>query len=247
LREKGVKDAIVVPLRSGHAVIGTLEAANRLGDMANFSADDVRLLETLAAHAAVAVENSRLVDRLRFDAYHDALTSLPNRRRLIGALEEAVRVRAPGEVVAVLRFDVDGLRDVNDSLGHAAGDKLLAETARRLRDVAPPSALVARAGGDEFVVQLRIGGAGAALALASELRTALQEPFVLGSLTLDVGAAVGVALHPDHGSAPEALLQRADLATYAAKQVTSGIQLFNLGLESRSVRRLGLAGDLRRA
>ena len=77
----------------------------------------MRLLETLAAHAAVAVENSRLVDRLRFDAYHDALTGLPNRRRLIDALDEAVKVRAPGEVVAVLLFDVDGLRDVNESLG----------------------------------------------------------------------------------------------------------------------------------
>ncbi len=247
LREAGVKDAIVVPMRSGSAVIGTLEVAGRLGDRPTFRHDDVRLLETVAAHAAVAVENSRLVDRLRFDAHHDALTGLPNRRRMLAALEEAVKVRAPGEVVAVIQFDVSGLRDVNESLGHAAGDKLLAEVARRLRTLAPPAALVARVGGDEFAMTLRMAGTEEAVALATELRRALQDPMEIGSLTLDVDTAVGVAVHPDHGSEPAALLQRADLANQAAKSMSSAVQTFNLGLESRSARRLGLAGDLRRA
>ncbi|MGH3728113.1 MAG: putative bifunctional diguanylate cyclase/phosphodiesterase [Micromonosporaceae bacterium] len=247
LRGSGAKDVIEVPLRSGTAVIGCLEVANRLGDLERFRGDDVQLLETLAAHAAVAVENSRLVDRLRFDAYHDALTSLPNRRRMIFALEEAVKVRAPGEVVAALLFDVDDMREVNDSLGHVAGDKVLAEVARRLVAAAPDGSLVARAGGDEFCVLLRIANADAAVELAGELRTALQDPFRLGSLTVDVDTVVGIALHPDHGTEPETLLQRADVATYAAKSTTSGIRVFNPGLESRSVRRLGLAGDLRRA
>ncbi len=247
LRGSGTKDVIVVPLRSGSATIGVLEVANRLGDGERFRAADVQLLETLAAHAAVAVENSRLVDRLQFDAYHDSLTSLPNRRRMIFALEEAVKVRAPGEVVAALLLDVDGMREVNDSLGHAAGDKVLAEVARRLVAAAPDGALVARVGGDEFCVLLRIVNADAAAELAGELRRALQQPFAIGSLTVDVDTAVGIALHPDHGMEPEMLLQRADVATYAAKSASSGIRVFNLGLESRSVRRLGLAGDLRRA
>jgi diguanylate cyclase (GGDEF)-like protein len=216
--------------------------------MAYFSQDDVRLLETVAAHAAAAVENSRLVDRLRFDAYHDTLTGLPNRRRMVAALEEAVKVRAPGEVVAVIQFDVSGLRDVNESLGHAAGDKLLAEVAARLRAAAPPAALVARVGSDEFVVTLRTPGLEAADKLANELRLGLQEPpLEIGSLTLDVDTAVGVAVHPDHGTEPATLLQRADVATHAAKLTSSAVQLFNVGLESRSARRLGLAGDLRRA
>ncbi|WP_144121739.1 putative bifunctional diguanylate cyclase/phosphodiesterase [Catellatospora sichuanensis] len=247
LREHGTKDAIVVPLRASSAVIGTLEVAGRLGDNLYFGPGDVRLLEAIAAHAAVAVENNRLVDRLRFDAYHDALTALPNRRRINQALEEAVRVRAPGEVVAVLMFDVDGLRDVNDSLGHAAGDQLLAEVATRLRTLSPPAALVGRVGGDEFVVTLRLPNAEAALQLAAELRSQLQNPMTFGSLTLDVDTAVGVSLHPEHGSDPATLLQRADVATHAAKSLAGGVQLFDLALESRSVRRLGLAGDLRRA
>ena len=247
LRDAGIKDLIVVPLRSGSAVIGSLEVANRLGDVERFREDDVQLLEALAAHAGVAVENSRLVDRLRFDAYHDALTSLPNRRRLVFALEEAMKIRAPGEVVAALLFDVDGMRDVNDSLGHAAGDKLLVEVARRLVDAAPDGALVARTGGDEFCVLVRIENADAAVALARELRATLQQPFPIGSLAVDVDTAVGVALHPDHGTEPETLLQRADVATYAAKNATNGIRVFNTSLVSRSLRRLGLAGELRRA
>jgi diguanylate cyclase (GGDEF)-like protein len=243
----GAKDAIVVPLRAGSAVIGCLEVAGRLGDVAHFGSADVRLLEAVAAHAAVAVENSRLVDRLRFDAYHDALTSLPNRRRISAALEESIKVRAPGEVVAVLQFDVDGLRDVNDSLGYASGDKLLAEVARRLRSFAAPAALVGRVGGDEFVVTLRTPSGDAAMELAAELRHQLQDPMVFDTLTLDVDTAVGVVVHPDHGTDSATLLQRADVASQAAKNRADGVQLFNLALESRSVRRLGLAGDLRRA
>jgi diguanylate cyclase (GGDEF)-like protein len=247
LRNAGTKDAIVVPLRSGTAVIGCLEAVGRLSDVAHFVPEDVRLLETVAVHASAAVENSRLVDRLRFDAHHDSLTGLPNRRRMVNALEQAVKVRAPGEVVAVLQFDVSGLRDVNESLGHAAGDELLAEVARRLRAAAPAAALVARVGSDEFVAMLRTPGTDAAMALARELRQALHGPMEIGSLTLDVDSAVGVAAHPDHGMEAATLLQRADVATHVAKSISSSVQLFNLGLESRSSRRLGLAGDLRRA
>lgn len=247
VRSQGLKDAIVVPLRAGSAVIGTLEVAGSLGDLSNFKEADVQLLEAVAAHAAVAVENNRLVDRLRFDAYHDQLTGLPNRRRMIQALEEAVRVRTHGEVVAILMFDVDGLRDVNDSLGHSAGDRLVAEVATRLRATAPAAALVGRVGGDEFVVTIRASGAEAAHQLATRLRSQLQDPLTIGTLTLDVDAVVGIALYPDHGSDPAMLLQRADVATHAAKLAASGVQTFDPALESRSVRRLGLAGDLRRA
>ncbi len=247
LREWGAKDAIAVPLRAGSVVIGCLEVAGRLGDVAHFVPADVELLEAVAAHAAVAVENSRLVERLRFDAYHDPLTRLPNRRRVSAALEESLKVCAPGEVVAVLMFDVDRLRDVNDSLGQASGDKLLAEVGRRLRAYAPTGALVGRVSGDEFVVTLRTPDAEEAIRLASELRRKLQDPMVFDTLTLDVDTAVGVVIHPDHGSDAPTLMQRADVATQVAKGQSDPVQMFNPALESRSVRRLGLAGDLRRA
>jgi diguanylate cyclase (GGDEF)-like protein len=247
LQEQGTKDAIVVPLRSGEVVIGTLEVAGRLGDLPHFSHDDVRLLETVAAHASVAVENSRLVERLRFDAQHDALTGLPNRRRILSALDEAIKIQTPDDVVAVLLFDVSRLRRVNDSLGHAAGDRLLAEVGRRLRDLAPPAALVGRVGGNEFALTVRTVDAEAALALAVGIRDSLQAPMVFGALTIDVDCAVGVAVHPDHAADSATLLQHADVATHAAKARHSSVQLFTPSLESRSVRRVGLADDLRRA
>jgi diguanylate cyclase (GGDEF)-like protein len=247
LRKGGVKDVIVAPLRSSHAVIGSLEVVNRLGDTRYFVPGDVPIFETIAAHAAVALENSRLVDRLRYDAYHDGLTGLPNRRRVVGALTDAVRVRAPGEVVAVLLFDVAGLREVNESLGHAAGDKVLAEVAHRLRSFAPSGALVGRVGGDEFIVTLRVETVEAAVELAAELREQTRDQMTFDTLTLDVDTAVGVVVHPDHGSDAAALLQRADLTATSAKLMPGNVQLFNPGLESRSVRRLSLAGDLRRA
>ena len=243
----GLKDLVVVPLRSGQVTIGTLEVANRIGMQLTYRATDVQVMETVAAHAAVAVENNRLVERLRYDAYHDRLTSLPNRRRLTDALAESVKVRAPGEVVAVLAFDVDGLRDVNESMGHAAGDKLLSEVAKRLRAIAGPGALVGRIGGDEFVVTLRSESTEATVQLATQMREQLRGPMVVGTLTLDVDTAVGVSVQPDHGDDPEALLRRAELAANAAKVVPYGVQLFHPALESRAVRRLGLAGELRKA
>ena len=247
LRDGRVKDVIVVPLRSGQTTVGSLEVVNRLGESLSFRDADIQVLETIAAHVAVAVENARLVERLRYDAYHDRLTSLPNRRRVSDALAESVKVRAPGEVVAVMLFDVDGLRDVNESMGHAAGDKLLAEVAERLRGIAGPGALVGRIGGDEFVVTLRAESAEETVRLATEMREQLRGPMAVGSLTLDVDSAAGVSVHPDHGDDPEALLRRAELAANAAKTLPYGIQLFHPALESRAVRRLGLAADLRRA
>ena len=247
LAERRIKDAVAVPLRSGPVVIGTLEVANRLGDGNHFTPADIAVFETVAAHAAVALENTRLVDRLRHDAEHDTLTKLPNRRRMTAAVAEAVRIAAPGEVVALLLFDVDRLREVNESLGHAAGDKVLVEVAERLRACAPSSALVGRAGGDEFLVTLRLESTEAALDLAAQLREQIRDEMVFDALTLDVDTVVGVAVHPDHGSDAVALLQRVDLAATAAKSVPGSVQLYSPALESRSLRRLGLAGDLQRA
>ncbi|BCY05523.1 bifunctional diguanylate cyclase/phosphodiesterase [Actinoplanes sp. L3-i22] len=247
LRAAKVKDVVIIPLRSGQATVGTLEVANRLGDNRYFRDGDVQVLETVAAHVAVAVENSRLVDRLRYDAYHDRLTAMPNRRRMLDALAESVQVQVEDEVVAVLLFDVDGQRNVNESMGHAAGDKLLAEVAERLRGIAGPGALVGRVGGDEFMVTLRTEGIEATIDLATQMRERLRGPMTVGSLTLDVDTAVGVSVYPDHGSDPETLLQRAELAANAAKVLPYGVQPFHPALESRAVRRLGIAADLRRA
>ncbi|WP_426514898.1 putative bifunctional diguanylate cyclase/phosphodiesterase [Dactylosporangium sp. McL0621] len=246
LSEASVKDVIVVPLRSSGVTIGTLEVAGRLGERTEFGRDDVQLIETIAANTGVAVENSRLVDRLQFDANHDALTGLANRRRMLEALGEAMSGRGPREVVAVLLFDVVALRQVNDSLGHAAGDKVLVEVARRLRALAPQGALVARVGDDEFAIELRTASSDAAATVADTLRQGLRDPMVIDSLTIDIDTYVGVSIYPEHGTEPEELLQRAHVATHVAKS-RGIVQVFNAGLQSRAVRRVGLAADLRTA
>lgn len=248
LKEHDVTDAVVVPLRSGTVTYGCLAVANQLGGgLSRFGLTEQRYLETLAAHAGVAVENSRLVNRLRFDAYHDALTELPNRRRTMSVLEESIAITVPDEIVAVMLFDVDGMREINDSIGHASGDRLIVEVGRRLKEAAPPAAHVGRIDGDEFAVVLRLPDAAAAVTLAGEIREALRQPCVLGSLNVDIDSAVGIAIHPESGDNADALLQRADVATQTAKNVASGIKIYNAGLESTNVRRLGLATDLRRA
>ena len=120
-------------------------------------------------------------------------------------------------MVAVLLFDVDGLRDVNESLGPRRRRQAARRGRQRLRDIAAGRARwSAGIGGDEFVVTLRVESAEATCQLATQMREQLRDPMVVGTLTLDVDTAVGVAVHPDHGS-DRTLLQRADLAANAAK------------------------------
>jgi len=248
LRQRGVDEVICTPLRSGSAVVGVLEVANRLGELSAFAAEDARLLQTLAAHAGVAVENSRLLDRLRHDAYHDALTGLPNRRRFAAAVDEAVAVRpVPGETVAVILLDLDAFKDVNDTLGHLAGDRLLVEVGNRVRAVAPAGALVARMGGDEFAVLIRLSGIGAAHDEAVRLHDALEVPVDIEGMSVDARASVGVAAYPDHAVDGSTLLQRAELAMYAAKTAVRRVQTYLPTMDSLSLRRLSLVSELRRA
>jgi diguanylate cyclase (GGDEF)-like protein len=248
LRRRHVDEVIAVPLRSGTAVVGCLEVTNRLGDLQVFGAADVQLLETLAAHAAVAVENNRLIDRLRHDASHDTLTGLANRRRFAAAVEAAIAVDpAPGEVVAVLQLDVENLRDVNDTIGHNAGDRLLIEVGQRVQKDAPDGALVARIAGDEFVVLVRAQGLEGALEVGEKLQEKVSKPFAIDAFTLDVAAVVGIALFPEHAADVEPLLQRADIATSAAKNNPRRLSVYSPSMESRAVHRLGLVSELKGA
>ena len=147
--ERGLRDAIAVPLRHGGETFGVLLVADRLGDTSTFDAEDVELVELIGAQAAVALHNGRLIDRLRFEATHDGLTGLPNR----SAFQEAVATALQAdERFHVLLMDLDGFKDVNDTLGHHHGDELLRAVGRRLRASLPSRVLVARLGGDEFAV-----------------------------------------------------------------------------------------------
>lgn len=151
-------------------------------------------------------------------AFYDALTDLPNRCLFLDRLRRALAAaKRHGGAVAVLFVDLDLFKSVNDRLGHAAGDRLLQATARRLRDGVRSSDTVARFGGDEFVVLLTDVDEAGAAALAAKLSGALAEPFEAEGQALCLTASIGVAIAPGDGDDAEVLLCRADEAMYRAK------------------------------
>ena len=164
---------------------------------------------------------------LSHHAEHDALTGLPNRRALLARLEAAVADAVRHSYTAAVAFiDLDGMKVVNDTHGHAVGDELLVSLAGRLRASVRGTDTVARLGGDEFVVVLsRVESPGDADALMRSLRLALAAPHRLSMGDVQVGASVGLAWCPDHGGTAADLLVRADLAMYRAKQDRTGIAI----------------------
>jgi diguanylate cyclase (GGDEF)-like protein len=182
-------------------------------------------------------------------AVHDSLTGLPNRSLFRHQIEQVVNAgRRTDRTAAVMLIDLDHFKEINDTLGHHAGDRLLQEVSQRLRASLDEQDMVARLGGDEFGVLLPdVPGHDEASAVAERLLTQLREPFSIEGLTLEVDASIGIACAPEHGSAVEQLIQRADIAMYAAKEGGRGHVLFEPQLDRYSPRRLSLAGALRSA
>ena len=255
LDEVGTKDALLVAVELGGGARAVFTVSGRLADVSTLDEKDARLFATLANHAAAALEKGRLIDRLRDEARRrqhqaltDSLTELPNRasfqERAAAALDGCER----GQRVAVLLMDLDQFKQVNDTLGHLTGDELLQEVARRLRSAIRDGDFSARLGGDEFVVLVRGGpDVGSILATARRIAEAVQAPVELRGMRLDVRVSMGVAVFPDHGSDVHALLQRADVAMYAAKSLQDGPQLYRPESDNNTPRRLQLGTALRQA
>lgn len=183
-------------------------------------------------------------------AYHDPLTSLPNRLMFRGLLRRAcARAERDGRPLALMLLDLDQFKQVNDTLGHTAGDALLCEVARRLDATLRKGDLVARLGGDEFAVLAEPAAEPAALALLAErLVAALGEPYALRGQEVRTGASIGVAVLPCGRADPEGLLASADLALYAAKEAGRGTwRFFDPALQEQALRRSRLERDLHRA
>lgn len=151
-------------------------------------------------------------------AHHDALTGLPNRAMLVKRTREAIDFARPGTSIAVLCLDLDRFKEVNDTLGHPAGDELLRIAADRLAKAVRLNDLVARLGGDEFaVLQVDVRSVEDVAALADRLVDIVSEPYQIGGNHVVVGTSIGVAMAPDHGYGPDELLRNADIALYRAK------------------------------
>jgi diguanylate cyclase (GGDEF)-like protein len=181
-------------------------------------------------------------------AMHDALTGLANRKRLIEMMalagEEAERT---GSAVALCLLDLDRFKEINDTLGHHTGDRLLEIAANRLARAVRPEDTVARLGGDEFAVLLtEVKGPADALEAAERIRALLSEPFHLDGMALQVETSIGVALHPEHTDSVPRLLQLADVAMYQAKEERTGVELYRQERDIHTPDRLDLLGSVRR-
>jgi diguanylate cyclase (GGDEF)-like protein len=191
---------------------------------------------------ANALENARL-------ALLDSLTGLPNRRLLVDRLDRAVAdADLAGTGVGLIMLDVDRFKDINDSLGHDMGDRLLEQVARRLEESLRGDDLVARLGGDEFAVLLpNIPSVEDARRLAERVRHVFVLPFALGELELHVETSVGVACLPEHAHDSSTLMRKADVAMYTAKVHRLGVAVYSPDEDDSSPARLVLLGDLHRA
>jgi diguanylate cyclase (GGDEF)-like protein/PAS domain S-box-containing protein len=191
-------------------------------------------------------------EQIAYLAYHDPLTGLPNRALLQEHLELALaRARRQGQAIGLLYLDLDGFKLVNDSLGHPAGDELLCHVTLRLSERRRTMDLLARQGGDEFLLLLadldRDGAEGAARGVAEDLLRALAEPFSISGAEFHIGASIGVSLYPRDAADADELLRHADAAMYAAKNAgRNGVTVYT-GDPHEPLERLSMTSRLRKA
>jgi diguanylate cyclase (GGDEF)-like protein len=244
-------DSLTVKLHGEIGAVGALTVSGRLSDVGGLQQSDLRLLEALAGHAAIGLHNGRLADRLRdqvsenaHQAMHDSLTSLPNRLMFDGTATTSL---ATTKNCAVLLLDLDRFKEINDTLGHAAGDAVLQDVGSRLSAIVTDGACVARLGGDEFAVVMVDADLRDATDFAERIRAALLAPLDIVGVTLTLDASIGIALSPDHGTDIATLLRRADVAMYAAKDTHGGVVVYAPDRDHNSAARLALVADLRAA
>jgi diguanylate cyclase (GGDEF)-like protein len=182
-------------------------------------------------------------------ALHDTLTDLPNRTLFRDRVQQAIlRAAREGDGVAVMLMDLDRFKEVNDTLGHHSGDVVLRQLSRRLSEALRESDSIARLGGDEFALLLpKVAGAPAAIQAAERVTDVLDQPFVLQDLPIALEGSIGIALYPEHATDVDTLVQRADVAMYAAKGTQRPYALYDPADDEYSPGRLGLVGELRRA
>lgn len=253
-----VKDAMLSPLRGETRVVGVIAMVNRLGDVSTFDAEDLKLFETFANHASIALENGRLEkslahvtelkEQMRHQAYHDPLTGLANRTLFSERVEHALQ-RGGGtpEPVTAMFIDLDDFKTVNDSLGHPAGDALLRSVAQRMMSTLRPGDTAARLGGDEFAVLLERTDTEGAREVAARILSALREPLFVAGSDVHVRASIGIAV-AGPGCSTEELLRSADVAMYVAKtEGKARAAVFEPSMHARILERVEMEGQLRHA
>lgn len=189
-------------------------------------------------------QNARLVHQ----ALHDDLTGLPNRRLLYDRLSQAIlQAQRHHKPVALMSLDLNGFKEINDTLGHQAGDSLLEQIGPRLRQVLRQSDTVARLGGDDFAILLPDAGLDDAHICAGKIQTAFHEPCKMKALSLRVGSSIGIACYPANSDEPETLIRQAEVAMHHAKATHQDVTDYTRELDPNSVERLTLLSDLQKS
>ncbi len=250
------RNAVLAPMRGEHRMLGALIVADRLSQVVDFDANDVRLADTLAGQTAVALENGRLEQsleqlrileaRLTEQALHDPLSGLANRTLFRDSLRALIELHG-GMRGAVLFIDLDDFKTVNDSFGHAVGDALLVEVANRLRRCVSDPDLTARLGGDEFAVLLTGSDGDDGSATALRILSELEQPARVQGYELEIRASVGIA-RIDPKSDPEAIMRNADTAMYVAKAEGKHRAVeFESSMFESNIERFNLQSEIARA
>jgi diguanylate cyclase (GGDEF)-like protein len=202
----------------------------------------IALIISTAVARRIRVETTRL----EYQATHDALTNLPNRVALTEALDKAiVHARETQRSVGLILMDLDRFREINNTLGHDMGDRVVQEVGRRLRGALWQGDTVARLGGDDFALLMPIADASHVRLVIAKIQAILADPFEIHGLLLQVDASLGIALYPDHAADAVTLLRRAEVAMYHAKWARRTHAVYDPGKDPHSVDRLKLTADLR--
>lgn len=273
LWEKEAGSLLMVPLVGHQHFLGGIAGINKAGG-GEFTENDLRLLELFAGQAAIAIENAMAMERvdqakreaeqaqgelqrvnkrllavneeLEYLSLYDELTGLPNRSLFRDRIRKEIGQHGDSDF-ALLIADIDRFQEINDTLGHEAGDQLLRVVAERFAKALGPADTISRMSGDEFAVLLPGANAQSAMSTARDLLTALDETMRLAGQDVLVTAGIGIALHPRHGKDISILFKHADAAMLAAKRDKSGAHLFDEQLDAGGPGRFALIRDLRAA
>ena len=191
--------------------------------------------------------NSRQQE-LEFHALHDSLTGLANRSLLKQRLEQSIHnSQQERNSFSILIMDLDRFKEVNDTLGHSVGDKLLQHVAKRLVELLREVDVVVRLGGDEFSILIPSSQEEQAISIAKKVLKGFQKVFTIDDVPLYIGISIGISVYPQHGTTSQLLQQRADVAMYVAKRNKTGYEIYNSKYDEYSVGKLALISDLRNA
>ncbi|MEM9515974.1 MAG: EAL domain-containing protein [Actinomycetota bacterium] len=240
-------DLIVSPISDGTGVIGMLVVSGRTGIAGRFTDNDIARVQNLTEQLASSLRRGMLHQQIETEARHDGLTGLPNRTAFERYVLELLEEDNDTGVLFLLMLDLDRFKEVNDTLGHHAGDELLVEFARRMTARLEPADKMARLAGDEFAIIARRNNHEEMQALANLCLQEASRPVTLDGLEIVVTASVGVAELGEQDPDAAGPMRRADIAMYNAKTQRLGVETYRDELDRRTPARLSMLGDLRAA